>query len=317
MIKCVNKAWNWIICSSKGVKWEHGIFSMFMLLTGIFSFFLYASLKDVVSNNFSDPSWYGLKIIIPLIFLFLFITLYPFFVGHGKGTRIVSQYVIYPILIFFILFFGLKGYIGDWAISILIWLSLGIYLISLQYIWKPVNKKIFAIIFITLLLLTIGISFIEGHVGEKVLKLKLNNCSNNQEKVGEIYCQDKLNHVIAGHKVFCELKELKKEYHFESGQVNFEYLNGSKSSVQVSRNEKFSFIVPEKIAYISFKFSNEMDCVSTGNSVNYPEYEEFKSNQKDFMYLILALLGFCLISIPIIVKNFSDMCPKNFKFHPN
>jgi len=292
----------------KEIKLKHHIISTIMFLISILVFFLYILLKEVIENNFGDPSWFNLKVILMMIILFIFIFLWPLLSLFRKYDRFVLSYLFFPIL--FLTFFVLneRGYFSKLLFMSVLLGAYILYLIALRFFWSPPKKKLLISIFVIILLLNIGTAFIDGYVGEKTLKFNLNDCSGSYNQIGKIICKDRLGHVIAGNEVLCSLEENRSCILFEKGIIQFIYSDGTNSSINVSGPDSFSFVIPENLSNIYLEFRRHESCLSTGVSIRYPTYAEFKSNQRDFMYLLLGLLCFCLISVPIIIQNFSAIC---------
>jgi hypothetical protein len=177
----------------------------------------------------------------------------------------------------------------------------------LRKVWKEPNKRVLLTVFLITLLLAFGFTFVDSFTGERRMDFGLNNCYNNNVHVGEIKCTDALNHVVVGHKVACSLKVDNNLAIPDDGFVKFTFLNGESRVINLSKSDSYSFIVPDKVGSIYFEFKNNESCLSVGYPRTYPEYAEFKEDKINFMYMILALLGFCLISVPIIIKNFSEL----------
>ncbi len=160
-------------------------------------------------------------------------------------------------------------------------------------------------IFFILLTIAFGLSFINLLTGEKRIDFPLNNCYDNYKRVGEINCYDLLNHVIVGNKVSCRIKIINNDIALpDKGTVKFTFLNGNEKLVEIFQNDDYSFVVPKDIGITYFEFKDNRTCLSVSSSSRYPDYAEYKEDKNNFMYLFLALFGFCFISVPIIVKNF-------------
>ena len=147
-------------------------------------------------------------------------------------------------------------------------------------------------------------SFIDAYVGEQKLDLRLNNCSNIHQKLGEIRCKGIDEHVIVGEEVTCNINS---KYKIIYGNVTLTLSNGSSNIMHLLKSIKF--ILPDKLVRISFNFDaieenkNKTICLSTANTARYPTYSEFKENKMNFIKYMLALFGFALISIPLFIGN--------------
>ncbi|MFA5992441.1 MAG: hypothetical protein WC796_01910 [Candidatus Pacearchaeota archaeon] len=292
----------------KDYPFEKYIFAIVLFLISLFSFFLYLILKGILSTNFGDITWFPLKTVVYIIVLFnlVFLVLPLIY----KYQNIFIQYFLFPAITFIVFFLRSTDIIGDFSLFIIILIILVLHLIFLKKVWTPVNKRnkrLLISIFLIILLLNIGSVFINIYTGERRMDFDLTNCYGNHEKLGEIKCADLNNHVISGNKVYCKFQNMIIESFPGEGKVNFTFADGSSKTEKIYSNESYSFIVPFNLSYISFEFRDNNTCFSVGWPIRYPNYEEFKTEKNSFMYLTLALLGFCLLSVPIIVKNFLSL----------
>ena len=156
------------------------------------------------------------------------------------------------------------------------------------------------IILCTLILIfLVGAAVIDNSFGEKEMKsIRLNNCSNVSQKLGEINCENSFSkNVIAGEEVTCNLT--KTNFTFSNGSVNFILADGSNKSDNLTREVKF--ILPENLAQTTFNLSGTLEnnkeicLLSRGNTIRYPDYDEFMRNKSDFIQLIGTLFGFMVI----------------------
>jgi len=224
--------------------------------------------------------------------------------------KIKQEYFLFPILLIVLFIIGTKVDFFKNNLFGLILLNIGILLILVLYYCftkkhvKKVNWWIIATIIGILIFYLIGMSFIDSHVGEQKLDLRLNNCTNIHQKLGEIKCQGIDKHVIVGEEVICNIDS---EYVITGGNVTFTFSNGTSNNEKLSKPIKF--IIPDNLVKISFKFNaikeskNNTICLSTANTIRYPTYSEFRENKINFIKYMLALFGFALISIPLFVSN--------------
>ncbi len=280
--------------------WTNYFFVSIMFVITIIVFSLYEELKEVITGNFGGVQWIstGIFFYLILFFVLLFIGV-PLMV---KNLKFFFQYIFFPAILFVSLLLVINNNINNFVFAGFVIILFGIYYYTLRYTWKSPNKKILITSFIILVLLVLGIVFVNNYTGEKKINFSLNNCYGNLNEVGEIKCGDLNNQVITGYEINC--KVLGTNYVPDKGIVSFTFFNGSKSNIYIYKNQSFSFIIPENLSYLYFEFKNNETCLSVGYPIRYPNYEEFKSDKTNFMYMILALFGFCLISVPIIVKNF-------------
>lgn len=293
------------------LHWNHFTFVIYIFFITYFLLYLWVFLKDILSNNFGEPEWNLLKSMLGILIVFALVPFLLFLAKPKKKNKLFFvQNILFPIFLF--LTFYVNYYLDKilfkivliFFLLIIIW----IYYYILRKIWIKPKKVILIFLLLSLIFLLTGTLFINSFIGEKKMNLPLNDCYSGYLPVGRIICADKLNHVIANQVVSCEIKPERSSIIMpREGVVTFDYNNGTRNSVDISRKSGYSFLIPDNLNYIYFEFKNNDTCLSVGYPVVYPDYDEFKSNKLSFVYLFLGMLGFCSISIPLIIKNLFDL----------
>lgn len=289
---------------------EHNLFAVILFLITIFILYLWIIFNSIIiPNNFGENYWFLFNkmflLVLICIILLLIISLREYFV----------QCFIFPFIFLFIFYFFII--IDENKHFILFYMTIFVIMfcqyISFKLFWKPIKKKFLLCILLILMLLTIGLLFINSYTGEKKMEGQLLDCNNKSNVLGEIKCTDEQGHVIAGYPVFCNFEKIKLKNLPNSGRFNFLSLNSSESSVisfdiNTYINQSSSITIPYDLASFYFRLENDNLCLFTGTQIiRYPNYEEFKLDKDRFMGLTFALLVFCLLSVPIIIKNFSEL----------
>ena len=173
-----------------------------------------------------------------------------------------------------------------------------------------IKIKPLIIILITLSLFLVGTILIVDFTDEEKhnLGLRLNDCTTLQKfNKAEISCNNLLGKVIVDSKVNCNLKKINLKN--VSGFFRFTFLNGSNSTQKFEN--KIYFLTPPNVGrvYVEINgfYNGNKICLSSANSQTFATYEQYKQNKKDLATYLTALIGFILLSIPIIYQKWKEV----------
>ena len=278
------------------------IFTSLMLLVSILLYVFGEMIINVFSINFDNFLIYNIKTWL----IFMGFVIYGLVLIPLMSKLHPKQYICFPIL-FMLGLHLLKKYRNDALIYItilsIILIVYGIYYyVALKY-WKPTNWWIISIVIIILILLIFGTSFINSAYGDKKLEFRLNNVSNTQQRLGTMNCYSVDNKVIIGDNVSCTPDPNLNNIH---GFIHYTFRNKSRNRTQFSKGIEFA--IPDRIQGLGFEIegkdtNNVTVKLSTFSEVQIQNYEEYKENHRNLIVSFVSLFVFCLISVPIIVKN--------------
>lgn len=287
---------------------EISLFGLIMINISGLILFLFSAVLGIIPKNFSDNSWYSFGVMIFFVFSMTINGLFQY-IHSKKDNPFLVMYFIYPLAMIILFTLGIYLYPSPiFIIPVLILIFiLKSYEQYLYHQWNGTNWKILITILLMLISLNIGLTFVDGYVGEKSLSLKLYNCPD-MVAIGIIKCNGINNHVIANDMVSCTLNP---EYSIINTTIEFTNSDGLEN-ITILKNKDIKFIVPENLGRISFKISseNKSGCFITSENIRFPDYQEFKQDKITFVSYFLALFGFTILTIPFFVKNISEFLNK-------
>ena len=182
--------------------------------------------------------------------------------------------------------------------------------------WTGTNWTVISFILVFLSLLLLGLIAIQSQFGEQKMNFPLNVCNTASNRTDwQLCCENREDNVVSGYYINCGVKPFTSTYLYNckkgndsrylknvTGNVTFELHNGTTIPYNYSR-----FILPENAVWASFEIvgndSKGRVCLSVTNLIKVPNYEEFKSDKENFIKYLLALLGFILLTVPIIITK--------------
>ncbi|MDD3175345.1 MAG: hypothetical protein PHU51_02615 [Candidatus Nanoarchaeia archaeon] len=253
--------------------------------------------------------------IISVIILFVSYLLYLVFVSDKMLKKEVLGYVIFPIAYISSFYGHVNGIIintswSKWIFNIVILIIFILQVITLKKTKVKIMFKPVAIILAVMMIFLIGSLLIDDLTHEETHKLglKLNDCVTHlRYKNSEINCEDYSNKVIVGHNVSCKLKQINLTN--ISGYVEFTNV------ANVKNNQTFEttidFLIPSENKMIFIEIdgldNNKSVCLSSSYNVRFATYEEYKENKQNFTTFLGGLIGFILLSVPLIITNWGKL----------
>ncbi len=221
----------------------------------------------------------------------------------------------FPIIIALILVYFNKGFssflskeYGLFVILIFVWFFV--------YIWhfykNPIDKinyKLIYIIIISLSIFIIGAYFILGSsLSENThLGLLVNSCGSDKIFGAELECSGPREYLFVDSQVNCNLVGL--EYDSFAGNLTIYFFNGS--TIDIQGDDKYSFIIPKDVSRIGFTTyattNNTTKCFSSISDFSFTTYEQVKKQIRDMWLYMVSLMGFILLTIPMIIKEWGKI----------
>lgn len=285
------------------------IFASLMLTITILLYIFGNLIIHAFSINFDNLFIYNIKtILVFLVFIIYFLVLQPLISKlHPK------QYIYFPVLFMVGLYLleRYKNYPVTYLSILVIFLLFYVlyYYVTLKY-WKPTNWWIMSVVIISLVLLIFGTAFIISAYGDNKLEFRLNNASNTKQKLGTMNCYSVDNKAIIGDNVSCILDPRLKGI---KGSIQHTYRDKSRNETPFVRGIEFT--IPDRIQGMGFEIegkdaNNVTIKLSTFSEVQIPDYKEYKENHRNLIVSFVSLFVFCLVSVPIIVKNINEFVEK-------
>lgn len=158
---------------------------------------------------------------------------------------------------------------------------------------------------IMVLLLIVGLMFIQSTLGQKKLDLVLREYGNDKKVLGNIQCTDNNNDLIVGNTVFCQMQPILTNI---SAYINFTLDNNSIISQNFSN---LRFIPPNNVKSIYLQINGDSEGkhmqLHIGYAVKFLDKDENEKRKEKFTAYILGLFGVILFSVPSMMVNLKDL----------
>ncbi len=275
------------------------IFFVSVVFIGFLIFLLTEFSKIILFNNFSNEVISIMGLIVILSFVLLF-TIFIIIENKHKG---ILPYII--MIILFLLYFYLLPFTSLIKILIIIFIVIILFPVIWER-WGRLNLWTLLSIFLVLILLLVGFSFLQSTYGYSRIPIKPILCNGSENNDINMICSSNKNgELISDYLTTCNFNKTFKNL---SGDVQFELFNGSKS--KSSFNTTIQFVPPSGLRNIIFKINattnkNITICMDNelNETLNFYSYEDLQRRKEKFNDLLITLFGVVLISVPAIVIN--------------
>lgn len=287
-------------------------FILFLYSGYIFSKILMVFTVDIFPRNFDLEISTNLSILVRLIVIIVLASGYIWFIMKSmqKNYAHLNSYAAIIILIFLTIW--TPGFwIHAWILKLVIILPFGFLLLPAIVIpWRS-PKWIILFLFLTILIiLTGGLYVINDIYGKEPFPstIQFDDCNNTQIGVFNMTCSSPDNIYASDYVWHCQLPG---DITGQKNSVEWELTNGTDGKEDFYGN----FTPKEDTSSVMFTIKgkdreNNNVCWKAAWSHIIISKEEYKENRQKFITYFLALIGFCLLSVPIIFKQFKDLLEK-------
>jgi hypothetical protein len=301
------KLWDWTKGNIFTDRYQNNILHSFIFFAiSLIIAFLWNIAPEIFTNNVHGT----LKNTFLLIFLIGFIIIWSFISilsSSEKYGRDLTMLVSTSFLL--ILLYKFPNY------AFLLWIILLLPIFSYPYfseVWTPQKRRAWFTVLFILFSFMAGLLVITELYGDRSIEVYLNINGDVQDRYnsgnGTITCESFREVILAGMNVTCTINPPLDLT--ENVNVTFTDLWGNKEVADISKD--LSFKAPKNIYNIyveayGINYKNESVHVSTLWEQTFYTLDEHRDRRENFGKSILWLLGFILITIPLMVNQFRSL----------
>ena len=283
-----------------------------VMIVLLYSFFL---ILFEVGDSFLDAqTQFALLLILITVVLYV---VFPLAFKLGNKKVLFFQVLFFPAILFLILYiWGVKYINSSWYLMLLLGLLFlwsCLYLPFLQFFpLKNFNYRAAYVVIGCLLLFVLGmlVAFSSVFDAQTKLDLSINNCEDNQRISGSAFiCEGLREDLFVGEQSNCIIEGLGLDN--LTTELNFTHFNGSRLNYSYASGDSISFIVPADVARVQVKIQGDESgkeyCASSAHDTTFTTYANFRQQLKELGLYFVAIISFILISVPTIVKKWTDL----------
>jgi hypothetical protein len=261
------------------------VFWLFNLFIAFVTLFTYYTLSDklIIKLLFPDNAMYAYFLVFGIISIILLLYILIYSAGFNQKVRNFNLHYLLPylfallliLLVKILLSYTLIYQIISWGVLVLGLIVPPIYF-SKNKLYSNHNFSILSVILISLILLNLGLFFISGQFIEKYN-----------------YDFDCDGNIVA---FSCSNNTTNSLFYFNCFNKDV--------NIKIIRPKETNYLVNNYI-----QNNSDKNCKILANQIILGS-KEYSSNKKDYLTYILAVFGFCIITIPLIFNSFLDILKK-------